>query len=97
MQYSAASFSMPIRRIFGFLFNIREDVKTTNPTGSVFFPKRLHYHLKIRDHFWGLLYKPVVDASIWISRKVGKLQQGQIQMYLIYSFITIIALLLFLR
>ncbi|MBI5181321.1 MAG: hydrogenase 4 subunit B [Nitrospirae bacterium] len=97
MQYNAASFSMPIRRIFGFLFSIREDVRAVYPTGNPLFPKRLRYHLKIRDHFWGLLYKPVVDASIWISRKVGKLQQGQIQMYLIYSFITIIVLLLFLR
>lgn len=97
MQYSAASFSMPLRRIFGFFFNIREEVKTTHPTGSAIFPKRLRYHLKIRDRFWGLLYKPVADASIWISRKVGRLQQGQIQMYLIYSFITIIVLLVFFR
>ncbi|MBI3353275.1 MAG: hydrogenase-4 subunit B [Nitrospirae bacterium] len=97
MQYNAASFSMPIRRIFGFLFSIREDVRAVYPTGNPLFPKRLHYHLKVRDRFWGLLYKPVADASIWISRKVGKLQQGRIQMYLIYSFITIIVLLLFLR
>ncbi|MEK6680986.1 MAG: hydrogenase-4 subunit B [Nitrospirota bacterium] len=97
MQYSAASFSMPIRRIFGFLFSIREDVRAVYPTGNPLFPKRLRYHLKVRDRFWGLFYKPVADASIWISRKVGKLQQGRIQMYLIYSFITIIVLLLFLR
>ncbi len=28
------------------------------------FPKKLQYHLSIRDRFWGWLYKPVVDASL---------------------------------
>src|SRR4030066_2022241 len=31
MQYTATSFSMPIRRIFGFLFLIREQVRITPP------------------------------------------------------------------
>ena len=31
MQYTATSFSMPIRRIFGFLFNIKEQVRITPP------------------------------------------------------------------
>jgi hydrogenase-4 component B len=55
------------------------------------------YHLRVRDRFWGWLYQPVVDVSFWMSRKVGRLQQGQIHVYLIYSFVTIIVLLLFMR
>ncbi|MBI5676674.1 MAG: hydrogenase 4 subunit B [Nitrospirae bacterium] len=97
MQYSSASFSMPIRRIFGFLFKIKEEVKLTPCGTHKPFPKRLNYHLKIRDRFWGWLYKPIVDSSFWVARHVGKLQQGRIQAYLIYSFITIIILLLFSR
>ncbi len=97
MQYNATSFSMPIRRIFGFLFNIKEAVKLTPQAAYKAFPKRLNYSLRVRDRFWGWLYKPVVDSSFWISRRVGKLQQGRIQAYLIYSFITIIVLLVFSR
>jgi hypothetical protein len=97
MQYNATSFSMPIRRIFGFLFHIKEQTRIGIQRGHKAFPKKLHYSLRVRDRFWGWLYKPVIVMSFWISRKVGRLQQGRIQAYLIYSFLTIIVLLVFLR
>ncbi len=97
MQYNATSFSMPIRRIFGFLFHVREQVRLSPQTPHPAFPRRIHYYLRVRDRFWGWLYRPVIEASFWISRKVGRLQQGRIQAYLIYSFITIIILLVFVR
>jgi hypothetical protein len=97
MQYNATSFSMPIRRIFGFLFNIKEQVKLTPRAAQAAFPKKLNYYLRIRDRFWSWLYKPVIKTSFWLSRRVGRLQQGRIQAYLIYSFITIIVLLVFSR
>ncbi|MFZ2198540.1 MAG: hydrogenase 4 subunit B, partial [Thermodesulfovibrionales bacterium] len=96
MQYNATSFSMPIRRIFGFFFSIRDRVRVGSQAGHAAFPKRLHYYLRIRDRFWLWFYKPIAVSSFWIARKVGRLQQGRIQVYLIYSFITIIVLLVFL-
>ena len=97
MQYTAASFSMPIRRIFGFLCNIKEQARLSQSLGNPAFPKRLNYHLRVRDRFWGWIYEPIADSSFWIARKVGLLQQGRIHIYLIYSFITIIILLVFFR
>ncbi|MBF0565779.1 MAG: hydrogenase 4 subunit B [Nitrospirae bacterium] len=97
MQYNATSFAMPIRRIFGFLFNVREEVNVVPHAGHKAFPKRLNYRLRIRDRLWNWIYKPIVGISFWVSRKVGKLQQGRIQIYLLYSFITIIILLIFVR
>lgn len=97
MQYTATSFSMPIRRVFGFLFSIKEQARLSQSFGNPAFPKRLNYHLRVRDRFWGWFYKPVADASFWVSRNFGRLQQGHIQAYLIYSFVTIIVLLLFFR
>jgi NADH:ubiquinone oxidoreductase subunit 5 (subunit L)/multisubunit Na+/H+ antiporter MnhA subunit len=97
MQYNATSFSMPLRRIFGFFFKIKEQVKVTSTGSHRAFPRKLMYNLRIRDRFWGWLYKPVIDLSFWISRRVGRLQQGRIQVYLIYSFVTIIILLVFLK
>ena len=97
MQYNATSFSMPIRRIFGFLFKIKEEAGLAPQSAHPAFPKKLHYDLKVRDRFWKWIYKPVADTSFWCSRKVGRLQQGRIQAYLIYSFVTIIVLLFFTR
>jgi hypothetical protein len=97
MQYNATSFAQPLRRIFGFLFSIRERVEQVPHAGHKAFPKKLHYYLSVRDRIWNWLYKPVIEVSFWLSRKAGRLQQGHIQTYLIYSFITILALLAFLR
>jgi hydrogenase-4 component B len=97
MQYNATSFSMPIRRIFGFLFNVKERVRMSPRTVHKAFPEKLYYSLHVRDRIWGWIYKPVIKASFWCARKVGRLQQGRIQAYLIYSFVTIIVLLVFLR
>jgi len=97
MQYTATAFSMPIRRIFGFLFSIREQIKLAPRAAHRTIPGKMQYSLRVRDRFWGWLYKPLIDISFWISRKVGRLQQGRIQAYLIYSFVTIIVLLMFMR
>ena len=70
---------MPIRRIFGYLFNIKEQVDLAQQSAHSAFPKRLNYYLRVRDRAWGWLYKPIAEASFWLSRKVGMLQQGRIQ------------------
>ncbi len=95
MQYTATSFAMPLRRIFGFLFSIKEHVKLIQPAPHPAYPQRLSYHLRVRDRFWLWIYQPVVDASFWLSRRIGRMQHGRIQVYLIYSFVTILFLLIF--
>jgi hydrogenase-4 component B len=96
MQYTATSFAMPIRRIFGFIFSIKEQAGQLPPAAHPAFPQRLYYHLRVRDRFWMWIYQPVVDASFWLSRRIGRMQHGRIQIYLIYSFVTILVLLIFL-
>jgi formate hydrogenlyase subunit 3/multisubunit Na+/H+ antiporter MnhD subunit len=96
MQYTATSFAMPIRRIFGFIFSIKENTGQLPPAAHPAFPQRLYYHLRVRDRFWMWIYQPVVDASFWLSRRIGRMQHGRIQIYLIYSFVTILVLLILL-
>ncbi|RQW78121.1 MAG: hydrogenase 4 subunit B [Geobacter sp.] len=96
MQYTATSFSMPIRRIFGFLFKIREETHAVQPVRHTAYPEKLQYRLRVRDRFWFWFYQPIEDAAYFMARKVGNLQQGRIQVYLIYSFVTVIVLLAFL-
>jgi hypothetical protein len=87
---------MPIRRIFGFLFHIREEAQAVEPVRHPAYPEKLHYRLRVRDRFRYWLYQPVEEAAYFVARKVGVLQQGRIQVYLIYSFVTIIVLLVLL-
>ncbi|MBF0567458.1 MAG: hydrogenase 4 subunit B [Nitrospirae bacterium] len=93
MQYNAVSFSMPFRRIFGFLFDIKEQIRLTPQRQHPAFPENSQYYLRVRDRFWGWLYRPVIDRVVLLSRKAGMLQHGRIHVYLIYSFVTIIVLL----
>jgi formate hydrogenlyase subunit 3/multisubunit Na+/H+ antiporter MnhD subunit len=96
MQYSSYSFSMPSRVIFGFFFRIRERVKIDLArTRAPEFPAQIKYSLRIRDRLWGWLYKPVIDGVFKLGRHTARLQHGRIHVYLAYSFITVIFLLLF--
>jgi NADH:ubiquinone oxidoreductase subunit 5 (subunit L)/multisubunit Na+/H+ antiporter MnhA subunit len=97
MQYTGDAFAMPLRRIFGYLFGIRERVRTVAHAGAPAYPRALRYSLRISDRAWGWFYKPVGDVSFRLAKQVGRLQQGRIQSYLIYSFVTIIVLLVFVR
>jgi len=97
MQYTGASFAMPIRRIFGYLFLVSERVRPVPHPGPSPYPRRIGYRLRVRDRFWVWLYRPVGEAARWLGRQSGRLQQGRIQAYLISSFLTVIVLLVFLR
>jgi NADH:ubiquinone oxidoreductase subunit 5 (subunit L)/multisubunit Na+/H+ antiporter MnhA subunit len=46
---------------------------------------------------WPWLYLPVARAVEFVSAKIGLLQRGRISTYLLYSFLTLIALLVFVR
>jgi len=95
MQYTSTSFSMPTRQNFGFVFSIKETAKIIGKKDAGLFPEKYIYHLKVRDRIWNFCYKPFSDGSFWLARKVGRLQHGRIQIYLLYSFITLVVLLVF--
>jgi len=96
MQYTATSFAMPIRRVLGFLFAVREQITLIYPLNHPANPERIQYRLRVRDRFWNWLYQPQSVAAYWVGRQFGKLQHGQIRVYLLYSFLTLLVLLVFL-
>ena len=53
--------------------------------------------LKVEDRHWNLLYLPVARLAAYLSSRVALLQRGRISIYLLYSFVTLIALLVFVR
>ena len=90
MQDTADAFGQPIRHIFGPIFRMRRHLPSAEDTQ----PK---YHVSIQDRHWYLFYLPIAHAAEFLSNQIGKLQQGRIHMYLLYSFLTLIALLLLIR
>jgi hypothetical protein len=51
----------------------------------------------VGDHLWQWLYLPVIRGVEWLAKVAGLIQQGRISIYLIYSFVTLLALLMFVR
>jgi hypothetical protein len=90
MQDTADAFGQPIRHVFGALYRMRR--KLPGPDDA-----KPRYELEIEDRHWYWLYLPVARLANWISAKVALLQQGSISIYLVYSFLTLIALLVFVR
>lgn len=88
MQDSAEGFGQPIRQIFSAFMRVERE--TPDP-----FERHPRYRGDSRDKLWVLLYQPIADLTAWLSAQAGRLQHGRIQWYLIYSFATLIFLLVF--
>jgi hydrogenase-4 component B len=87
MQDTAEGFGQPIREIFGPFFRMKRELPTA-------FDKTPRYKVTIEDPFWNLVYRPIAALTERIARVVGLLQQGRIAVYLLYSFLTLLIMLL---
>jgi len=53
------------------------------------------YRIHIEDRLWRSIYLPIARAVQWLADLIGVLQSGRLSIYLLYSFLTLIALLIF--
>jgi hydrogenase-4 component B len=88
MQDTAEGFGQPIRQIFEPFYRQARELPTP-------FDRAPRYRVTIEDPFWGWVYLSIARAVEAASRVVGMLQRGRISIYLLYSFLTLIALLFF--
>jgi NADH:ubiquinone oxidoreductase subunit 5 (subunit L)/multisubunit Na+/H+ antiporter MnhA subunit len=89
-QDTAEGFSQPIRRIFEPMFRMQRHFPTARDT-------KPFYSVKVEDHFWYWLYLPLARLATAVSVLITRLQGGRIAVYLLYSFLTLIVLLLVAR
>lgn len=87
IQDTAEGFGQPIREIFRPFFRMTRELPTA-------FDKEPRYRVTIEDPFWYLIYRPIAAATDRVARLVSMLQQGRIAVYLLYSFLTLLVLLL---
>ncbi|GAB4360651.1 MAG: hydrogenase 4 subunit B [Methylohalobius crimeensis] len=93
MEYTASAFAMPLRRIFADAFVVDEAVEKNAPDPEAGGVKRIRYRLHVSDRLWLIFYAPVARAVTGAVRQVGRIQTGNIRVYLGYSFFTLILLL----
>ena len=90
MQDTADAFGQPIRHVFGPVYQIKREMPEPDDAAP-------RFSLTIEDRHWVWLYLPVARLADFLSSKIALLQQGRISIYLLYSFLTLIALLVFVR
>ncbi len=93
MQYTSGSFSMPIRRIFQPVFEVRENIEVQQDGPDNTRVVALRYQHHVLDRAWLAFYEPAGRLVLRLARKIGRLQTGNIRTYLGYSFFTLIFLL----
>lgn len=90
MQDTADGFGQPIRQIFEWFMGVVKQLPTP-------FDLHPHYHSETHDRLWNWFYVPIKNLNEMIGNQVGKLQHGRIHVYLLYSFVTLLALLAFIQ
>jgi hydrogenase-4 component B len=58
------------------------------------FDEQPSYRVTVEDPLWYWLYLPIERLVERVSKVIGLLQQGRIAVYLMYSFVTLIVVLL---
>lgn len=93
MQYSCSAFTMPFRRIFAKAWIIDEQIGKDMQGAMNQDVAAIHYQLHIQDHSWPRLYQPIAQGVNKLAKQVGRIQTGNIRVYLGYSFVTLIFML----
>jgi len=86
MQDTAEGFGQPIRHIFEPFFAMKRELPSP-------FDRAPRYRVSIADRIWQRLYEPLGSLVQRVADAFSVLQQGRIATYLLYSFVTLVALL----
>lgn len=95
-QYTALGLTKPLRLIFEPVLRSEREIDVLEE-GSPYFAKRIRYRSAVPQLFEQWLYQPFVQAVLWTSEQVRRLQTGSIHLYLAYLLATLVGLLLWAR
>ena len=96
MQYTSTAFSKPIRFVFSSVY--RPDRKIDKlPTDQPYFPVSITYRSVRTTSYEKAIYRPFAEMILSAAHRLRRMQTGNIQVYLLYIFLTLVLLLAFLR
>jgi hydrogenase-4 component B len=84
------TFSGPMRVTFSGLYrpNVHLERLSDDPAGR---SGPVHYETEVAPIFLRYLYDPVVAAVRWLSDLVRPIQAGDVNLYLLYVFLAVVA------
>jgi formate hydrogenlyase subunit 3/multisubunit Na+/H+ antiporter MnhD subunit len=88
MQDTAEGFGQPIRHMFGAFFRMERDLPSPGDPAP-------RYRIHIEDRFWRGIYQPIALSVQRTADGISILQGGRLSVYLLYSFLTLLVLLVF--
>ena len=89
MQYTASSFAQPLMALFAPLLGARR----TPAAPEGYFPRAASFNTATPDAARVALYEPAFSGVGWLLARVRWLQQGRIQLYVLYIALTLLVLL----
>ena len=89
MQYTASSFAQPIMDFFNVFHSGQKRLKP--PHG--YFPATAFFETEARDTSQERVYRPAFETVERILSKLRVIQQGRMQLYVLYIVLTLMALL----
>lgn len=86
MSYFGTSFTHPFLLIYEKMFG--------HTTQTIYQKHRVHLLIVLRKIFDIYFYQPLIQAVVYLSKQIRRLQDGRIHSYLAYIFVSLIVLLL---
>ncbi len=93
MQYTAASFTKPVRLFYSRLL-LPERTIAVSYHGASPLPRLISYTGRVPALFDERLYEPARAAAVWMAGRVRLLQAGSVQLYLLYMMAALVLLIL---
>lgn len=95
MTYTASGYSKPVRIAFQRI--VRPSRMLQQTAGDLYFPVRYVYVSGVGAFAEAYLYRPAVALVLRAALFVRRIQNGQVQSYLAYLFLTLLVVLLWVR
>ena len=93
MQYTAAAFAEPLRRVFSQLFRPSEDLTVEVHPDSRYFIRAISYDHKVSPLFDRLVYTPSLAIVHRLGALARSVQGGSVHLYLAYLCLALVAML----
>lgn len=84
MEYTAAAFAEPLRRVFAEVYRPTKDLTVGTHPESRYFIQSISYTTEVHPWFETVLYDPIMRLVALVSTRVRRLQAGSVHLYLLY-------------
>ena len=93
MEYTAAAFAEPLRRVFAELYRPAEELSVSTHPESRHFVKSITYTSEVQPWLETAIYDPVIRAVRLAGARIRPLQAGSAHLYLLYVMVALLCAL----